>query len=148
MSKIHRTEGIPLYLLRLILVELRLAIQLQLCLHSNIMSITTLNLLRSRITWKKGLWACLWRITQISVIEVGRFYHYVWQHSLVWNYCITWRKWTKHQHSSHSASWLEMWCNQLQTPSSMISPPLLCQCLIAASTCCCHESIHRIRANV
>lgn len=31
------------------------------------------SLRESRVSWKKGLWVCLWAITFIMLIDMGRF---------------------------------------------------------------------------
>lgn len=40
------------------------------------------NLMGSRITWEKGLWACLWGITLITLTDVGRLDHCGWHRCL------------------------------------------------------------------
>lgn len=34
--------------------------------------VLNVNLIEARITWETGLWACLWRITSILSVDMGR----------------------------------------------------------------------------
>lgn len=40
--------------------------------------VSVVNLIRSSISWEMGLWACLWRIILIQLVEVGRPTHFDW----------------------------------------------------------------------
>lgn len=76
-----------------------------------------------RITWKTGVWTCLWQMILIALIEVGRFTHCGWHRSPARVLgCINGEREMTTAQTHHSVSWLWMWGDHLLPASAVWLP--------------------------